>query len=143
MPSEDKRWEWSDDEGSVEIRALAEGVVWVRITERLSEGTVPVFNVRLPPLLETEDVYLFFDAADLNSFSNAARSAITEMLRNRLDNIAAVHVLVRSALIGMAVSATSLALGGKVHSFRDQAKFADTLRTIAGTRDADPHDLPY
>ena len=116
-------WLWETDEGRMEILQIGPRFATIELVGRAANGAVPDLEQALSKLCPVEGVALFFNAERLESFAGEFRSRATEHIFAHRKTIGKIAVLSGSALIAMAVSATNLALGGIVDSFRDPLEF--------------------
>jgi predicted DNA-binding ribbon-helix-helix protein len=124
-------WVWEGARGRVEVRQLGPQFVTVELVGKVEEDAVPTIQAALERVAPIPGVAMFWDASRLDSFANAFRATCTDYLMANRKTVGAIATLSSSALIAMAISATNLALGGIVSSFRDREKFLDAQRAIA------------
>lgn len=67
--------------------------------------------------------HLFWDAEQLDGHDGAVRDGILELLGTHRKQWTTIHVLFRSALIGVTVSAANLVLGGPIRAYRRRPEF--------------------
>jgi hypothetical protein len=124
-------WVWEGERGRVEVRQLGPQFVTVDLIGKVEVGAVPVIDEALRKLLPIAGLAIYWDASRLDSFASDFRARCTEHILANRKTLAEIAVLSQSALIAMAVSATNLALGGIVNSFRDSEKFFEARRATA------------
>lgn len=127
----DDQWFWEGERGRMEIRQLGPRFATLELVGHVGEDSVPIVDEAMSKLTAIEGMALFFDAERLDSFANAFRSAATNHILGHRKTLGTVAVLSGSALIAMAVSASNLALGGIVSSFRKREDFLAAQRRIA------------
>jgi hypothetical protein len=122
---------WEGEHGRVEIRQLAPAFVVVELVGRADDYAVAAIRDTIETLTAIPDVEMYWDASQLEAFSNGFRAACTEYILANRKTIKTLAVLSHSALIAMAVSTTNLVLGGIVSSYRDTKKFVADKRAAA------------
>jgi hypothetical protein len=127
----DGHWVWEGERGRVEVRQLGPQFATIDLVGKVEEGAVPVIDEALRKLMPTAGLAIYWDAGRLDSFVNSFRARCTEHILAHRKTLGEIAVLSQSALIAMAVSATNLALGGIVNSFRDREKFYEARRATA------------
>lgn len=105
--------------------------VVVELVGKVDEGSVPTIDEALGKLAKIPGVAMYWDASRLESFASAFRAICTDHLMANRKTIGEVATLSQSALVAMAISATNLALGGILHSYRDREKFLAARRAMA------------
>jgi hypothetical protein len=124
-------WVWEGARGRVELRQLGPRFVSVDLVGRVEDAAVPIVDEALKKLAPIPGVAMYWDASRLDSFSSSFRSTCTDHLLANRKTISELATLSQSGLIAMAISATNLALGGIVNSFRDRDKFLAAQRATA------------
>jgi hypothetical protein len=124
-------WVWEGARGRVELRQLGPRFVSVDLVGRVEDEAVSTVDEALAQVAKIPGVTMYWDASRLDSFSNAFRATCTDHLLANRKTISELATLSQSALIAMAISATNLALGGIVHSYRDRDKFLAAQRAAA------------
>jgi hypothetical protein len=127
----DDQWISEGERGRMVIRQLGPRFATLELVGHVDEDCVSVLDEALSKLAPVEGMALFFDASRLDSFANSFRSTATNYILANRKTLGAVAVLSGSALIAMAVSATNLALGGMVASYRKRDDFLAAQREIA------------
>ena len=105
------------------ISQLGPRFVTAELTGRAGDELLPAMLEGLEGALSVEKVVMYWDIFRLVSFSSSFRSRATEYVLRGRKNIETFALLSDSALIAMAVTATNLALGGILSSYRDRDKF--------------------
>lgn len=129
--SSNGHWVWEGERGRVEVRQLGPRFVTVELVGKVEDGSVPTVDEALRKVAAIPAVAMYWDASRLESFSNSFRATCTEHLLANRKTLGEVATLSLSALIAMAISATNLALGGIVSSYRDREKFLAARRAAA------------
>lgn len=124
-------WVWEGARGRVEMRQLGPRFVTVDLVGRVDDEAVPTVDEALKQLAPIPGVAIYWDASRLDSFANSFRATCTDHILANRKTMGEIATLSQSALIAMAISATNLALGGIVHSFRDRDKFLAAQRACA------------
>lgn len=92
---------------------------------------MPIVNEALEHLMRIPGMTMYWDASRLDSFVSSFRSTCTDHILANRKTLGEIATLSQSALIAMAISATNLALGGILNSFRDKDKFHAAQRAAA------------
>ena len=125
------RMHWSEDSSSVDF---------VRITEHLSlavsqgpghPGSVPFYRERAPETCSLPGSVIFFDVSRLQSTDLGVVSTLMSVGKANRHNLAEVHMLYTSPLIGMAVTVGNIALAGLVRLYREVEPFHVALEAAA------------
>lgn len=130
-PVYDGHWLWENERGRVEVKRFAHAFATVELVGRADDDCIPTIERALKVLTPIGGVELYWDASRLDSFANDFRAVCTDHIRANRKTIKTLAVLSGSALVAMAVSATNLALGGFVASYRDREKFLADQRIAA------------
>jgi predicted DNA-binding ribbon-helix-helix protein len=124
-------WVWEGARGRVEVRQLGPRFVSVDLVGRVEDEAATMIEAVLEQVAPIPGVAMYWDASRLDSFTSSFRSACTDHLLANRKTIGELATLSQSALIAMAISATNLALGGLVNSYRDRDKFFAAQRATA------------
>lgn len=124
-------WVWEGARGRVEVWQLGPKFVIVELVGKVEDGSVPIIDEALGKVARIPGVAMYWNASRLESFANAFRAKCTDHLMANRKTMGVVATLSQSALIAMAISATNLALGGIVESYRDRDKFLEARRATA------------
>lgn len=127
----DGHWVWEGERGRIEVRQLGPRLVTLELIGRADETSVPMIDEVLRQVLAVPGTSLYWDASRLDSFANSFRTTCTEHILAHRKTIGEIATLSHSALIAMAISATNLALGGILKSYRDRDKFIAAMRATA------------
>ena len=124
-------WVWEGARGRVEVRQLGPRFATFDLVGRVEADSVSMIDEVLGRIAAIPGIVMYWDASRLDSFAQAFASKCTEHLLANRKTIEELATLSLSALIAMAISATNLALGGIVHSYRDRDKFMVAQRAAA------------
>jgi hypothetical protein len=124
-------WVWEGARGRVELRQVGPRFVTVELVGRVEDDSVPTVDEALKQLAPIPGIAMYWDASRLDSFANSFRATCTDHIMANRKTMGEIATLSQSALIAMAISATNLALGGIVHSYRDRDKFLAAQRATA------------
>jgi hypothetical protein len=127
----DGHWLWENDKGRVEAKQIGPRFATIELVGRADDVAAPTIDEALKQLAPVEGVELWWDASRLESFGSTFRSVATDHIMRNRKTVRTIAILTDSALIAMAVSATNLALGGIIVSYRDRDKFDRDLRAAA------------
>jgi hypothetical protein len=131
------RKHWAQDRSSVDI---------VRITELLSlvvsqgpghPGSVPFYREHAPETCGQAGSVIYFDVSRLQSTDLGVVSTLMSVGKAHRHNLAEVHMLYTSPLIGMAVTVGNIALAGLVRLYREVEPFQIALEAAVLGRPGD------
>lgn len=123
------------------MRQLGPRFLSVELVGRIEDEAVPTVDEALAQLAKIPGIAMYWDASGLESFSNSFRAKCTDHLLANRKTISEIATLSQSALIAMAISATNLALGGILNSYRDRDKFLAAQRATAEKQGLAPDKL--
>lgn len=103
----------------------------MELVGRVEDDSVPTVDEALEQLTPIPGIVMFWDASRLDSFASSFRATCTDHILANRKTLGEIATLSQSALIAMAISATNLALGGILHSYRDREKFLAAKRAAA------------
>ncbi|MEM7157957.1 MAG: hypothetical protein AAF799_34265 [Myxococcota bacterium] len=126
--------QWSDDTGLARLSLLSPDVMGVELHGYVSAGVADFLHEHLTKFFDSSgQAHMFWDTEKLQGHAGAGRDVVVKMLFQRRSQWQSVHVLYQSALIGVTVTALSLALGSSYQGHKDRAKFMAALeQTLAG-----------
>jgi len=76
----------------------------------------------------------FHDWADVESYDAEVRVPYTDWAWAHRQQVASLHILVRSRLLAMGISVANMGLGGMITSYTDRAPFETVRRRLEQTR---------
>lgn len=76
---------------------------------------------------------LFFDARKLWNYDSRIRIELSDVVLERKDRIAELHVITRSKLVAMGVAVANLKLSGMIQAHQSMRTFDEALRTAAAS----------
>ncbi len=127
-----QRWQQGSNQAIVTI--LGPRVIGLELIGSVSADALEVIEPCLTRFLDycPGDAHLFWDSEWLDSHDGVLRDRILAIVRSRRTRWSMVHVLFRSALVGVTVTAASLALGGSVKGYRDHLAFRTAVDRALG-----------
>lgn len=126
---------WSGPAGFVEMARLPPDIVLVHMSGVIESGAARLFHEQLGPLLQrSAPTQVFWHLASIKTYPSDVRDASLRCLTDHRESIESVHVLNGPGLVGMAVSLTAVALGGKAHVYEDQALWKAALDSWSSRR---------
>lgn len=127
--------QWSDDTGQARLSILSDNVMGVELSGFVSAGVADFLHEHLSNFFERSgEVHMFWDTEKLSGHAGAGRDVVVKLLFQRRSQWKSVHVLYESALIGVTVTALSLALGSAYKGHRDRGEFLAALdETLSGS----------
>jgi hypothetical protein len=118
--------------GAVLFQEPAPGIVVYSVA---GFADVELHRMILPDLEEAiarnRSIEFFADGGDLEGYDTPFRVEWTEWFKANRDNLADVHVLVRSSIARMGLSVANLATGGMLRPYYSAASFDAALRKSA------------
>lgn len=116
-------WQQGDDRVSVAV--LSPRTLGVVLVGSMSADALDVVEPCLDDFLHRtpDGAHMFWDAELMKDHDAAFRDGILRVMREHRDRWSTVHVLYRSLLVGVSVSAGNLFLGGSVVPHRRRASF--------------------
>lgn len=115
---------WRSDDGRVSALHLGGHVFGFEIVGSLPDDALPFLESELSQAFEESgQAQLFWDAWTLERFGSGVRDGMTKLLVGHRSQWQSVHVLVRSSLVSMTVSALGLGLFGRLKSHREPDPF--------------------
>jgi hypothetical protein len=123
------------------MRQLGPQFLMIDLVGRVEDEAVPIVEEALRQVAPIPGLVMYWDASGLESFSNSFRATCTDYILANRKTIGEIATLSQSALIAMAISATNLALGGILNSYRDRDKFFAAQRAAAEKQGLEPDKL--
>jgi len=118
-------------------------VVFVRITDRLSlavsqgpghRDSLPFYSDQAPKTCANPGSVIFFDVGRLSSTDLRVVSTLLSVGKANRHNLAEVHMLYTSPLVGMAVTVGNIALSGLIRLYHEAEPFHAALRSACQIR---------
>ena len=104
----------------------------VQMSGHVGPAAAWLFEQQLGPLLQRHrPAHLFWHLGALIGYPSEVREACLQCLTEHRDAIESVHVLNGPGLVGMSVSLTTVALGGKPRIYEDQVAWRVALDSWA------------
>lgn len=141
-PSSSSRWpaapnnsrQWRQDSGRVTISDLGEHVLAVEVAGFLSDEALDFCRMEVGAFMESSGAaHLFWDCSQLERFGSRIRDGMVGLLVSRRSEWQTAHVLVRSSLVSMTVSAVGLGLFGRLKSYREPKDFYRAVEQTLAT----------
>lgn len=111
----------------------------IEVIGTLGRDAIPVI---MPPVEElikrSRRAHLFWDAEELTNYDAEVRDAFVQMFLSNRSKWDGLHILFRSALIGMTVGAVGLVFRGALKSYREPDKFFDAVERALASTEATP-----
>lgn len=128
---------WSGPAGFVELARVIPDIVLVHMSGVIEPAAAKLFTDHLGMLLERNPpTQVFWHVAAIKTYPSEVRDASLRCLTEHRESIESVHVLNGPGLVGMAVSLTAVALGGKAHVYEEQGPWRAALDAwLLGRRD--------
>ena len=120
---------WSNGLNMVAVSTLSPRVVGIRITGAANEATFEGFEPALARFLKysTGDAEMFWDAELLSSHDGPMRDRTLALVSYHRERWSAAHILYRSPLVGVTITAASLLLGSSVRGYRNRGHFRHAI----------------
>lgn len=119
---------WSDDTGLARLSLLSPHIMGVELNGYVSAGVADFLHEHLTKFFDSSgQAQMFWDTEKLDGHEGAGRDVVVKLLFQRRSQWKCVHVLYQSALIGVTVTALSLALGSSYQGHKDRTRFLAAL----------------
>ncbi len=119
---------WESSRGKLIVRTPTRGVVVFIETGFLHDDFAEKLTTSLDAALAVASkLEIFVDAAKLEGYSPLIRIAPSDWLKAHIHQVTKQHMLVASRITRMGLSVASLALGGVLVGYTDQAAFEKEL----------------
>ena len=136
-PEELHRWE--QGENYALVLEFNPHVIGVELGGAFNRHALDVVVPPIERLFERSSAaHIFWDAESLESHDGESRDTMVGLLRRQRSRWQGLHVLYKSALIGMTVGAVGLLFRGALKGYRDHEKFSQAVAQALSITDALP-----
>ncbi|MEM9463379.1 MAG: hypothetical protein AAGF11_55065 [Myxococcota bacterium] len=120
---DEHRWQVGPNQARIAI--LSPHVIGFELVGSLEANAFGVIEPCLARFLDRcpDTAHLFWDCERLDRHDSTSRDGLVTLLRTYRTRWKLAHVLYRSPLIGVTVSAVNLAVGGSVNGYRRREEF--------------------
>lgn len=121
----DDEHRWQVGPNQVRVATLSPHVIGFELVGSLGANAFAIIEPCLARFLDhcPDDAHLFWDAERLDRHDSTSRDGLIKLMQAYRTRWKTAHVLFRSPLIGVTVSAVNLAVGGSVKGYRRRDEF--------------------